>query len=146
MKVVTRPLDVLLIVDDPGDELITWEAFEQSTVTGTLHVARDGQEGLDFLYRRGAHRDAPRPDLILLDPNLLKSNGRQLLQTVKADAELGHIPVVVLSTESAHEDILRSYQLQANAYLTKPTDVDQFMGAVRQIDEFFVHVARLPGR
>ena len=100
MMVVTRPLDVLLIEDDPGDELITREAFEQSTVTGILHVARDGQEGLDFLYRRGAHRDAPRPDLILLDLNLPKYDGRQLLQTLKADAELGHIPVVVLSTSS----------------------------------------------
>ncbi len=146
MMVVTRTLDVLLIEDDPGDELLTREAFEQSTVTGTLHVARDGQEGLDFVYRRGAHRDAPRPDLILLDLNLPKYDGRQLLQTLKADAELGHIPVVVLSTSSAHEDILLSYQLQANAYVTKPTDVDQFLDAVRQIDEFFVQVARLPGR
>jgi CheY-like chemotaxis protein len=145
MMVATRPLDVLLIEDDPGDELITREAFEQGAVTSTtLHVARDGQDGLDFLYRRGAHRDAPRPDLILLDLNLPKYDGRQLLQTLKADSDLRHIPVVVLTTSSAQEDILRSYQLHANAYVTKSVDVDQFMDTVRQIEEFFVQVARLP--
>lgn len=146
MMVATRPLDVLLVEDDPGDELITREAFEHATVTSTLHVARDGQDGLDFLYRRGAHRDAPRPDLILLDLNLPKYDGRQLLQTLKTDSDLGHIPVVVLTTSSAEEDILRSYQLHANAYITKSVDVDQFMDTVRQIEEFFVQVARLPSR
>jgi CheY-like chemotaxis protein len=144
MMVATRPLDVLLVEDDPGDELITREALEQGTVTSTLHVARDGQDGLDFLYRRGAHRDAPRPDLILLDLNLPKYDGRQLLQTLKADADLTHIPVVVLTTSSAQEDILRSYQLHANAYVTKSVDVEQFMDTVRQIEEFFVQVASLP--
>jgi CheY-like chemotaxis protein len=144
MMVATRPLDVLLVEDDPGDELITREAFEQGAITSTLHVARDGQEGLDFLYRRGAHRDAPRPDLILLDLNLPKYDGRQLLQTLKADSDLAHIPVVVLTTSSAQEDILRSYQLHANAYITKSVDVDQFMDTVRQIEEFFAQVVRLP--
>ncbi|KUI32404.1 two-component system response regulator [Mycobacterium sp. IS-1742] len=140
----TRPIDVLLIEDDPGDELITREAFEHNKISNTLHVAHDGQEGLDFLYRRGGYEDAPRPDLILLDLNLPKYDGRQLLETVKSDPDLSHIPVVVLTTSSAEEDILRSYKLHANAYVTKPVDLDQFMNAVRQIDEFFVQVVRLP--
>ena len=100
--------------------------------------------GADFLYRRGAHRDAPRPDLILLDLNLPKYDGRQLLEKIKSDPDLNHIPVVVLSTSSAEEDILRSYKLHANAYVTKPVDLDQFLNVVRQIDEFFVQVVRLP--
>ncbi|WP_193048020.1 response regulator [Mycolicibacterium baixiangningiae] len=140
----TRPIDVLLIEDDPGDELITREAFEHNKISNTLHVAHDGQEGLDFLYRRNGYENAPRPDLILLDLNLPKYDGRQLLETVKSDADLNHIPVVVLTTSSAEEDILRSYKLHANAYVTKPVDLDQFMNAVRQIDEFFVQVVRLP--
>jgi CheY-like chemotaxis protein len=140
----SRPIDVLLIEDDPGDELITREAFEHNKISNTLHVAHDGQEGLDFLYRREPYSDAPRPDLILLDLNLPKYDGRQLLETIKSDPELNHIPVVVLTTSSAEEDILRSYKLHANAYVTKPVDLDQFMNAVRQIDEFFVQVVRLP--
>jgi CheY-like chemotaxis protein len=140
----SRPIDVLLIEDDPGDELITREAFEHNKISNTLHVAHDGQEGLDFLYRREPYTDAPRPDLILLDLNLPKYDGRQLLETIKSDPELNHIPVVVLTTSSAEEDILRSYKLHANAYVTKPVDLDQFMNAVRQIDEFFVQVVRLP--
>jgi CheY-like chemotaxis protein len=109
-----------------------------------LYVAHDGEEGLDFLYRRGVFKDAPRPDLILLDLNLPKYDGRQLLEKIKSDPDLCHIPIVVLTTSSAEEDILRSYKLHANAYVTKPVDLDQFMSAVRQIDEFFVQVVRLP--
>jgi CheY-like chemotaxis protein len=139
-----RPIDVLLVEDDAGDELITREAFEHNKIKNTLHVARDGQEGLDFLYQRGAHRGAPRPDLILMDLNLPKYDGRQLLERIKTDPDLCHIPVVILTTSSAEEDILRSYKLHANAYVTKPVDLDQFLSAVRQIDEFFVQVVRLP--
>lgn len=139
-----RPVVVLLIEDDPGDELITREAFEHNKIRNTLSVAHDGQEGLDYLYRRGPHHDAPRPDLILLDLNLPKYDGRQVLETIKSDPDLCHIPVVVLTTSQAEEDILRSYKLHANAYVTKPVDLDQFMNAVRQIDEFFVQVVRLP--
>ncbi len=144
MTPAERAIDVLLIEDDPGDELITREAFEHNKIKNTLHVARDGEEGLDFLYRRGRFHDAPRPDLVLLDLNLPKYDGRQLLETIKSDPELSHTPVVVLTTSSAEEDILRSYKLHANAYVTKPVDLDQFMNAVRQIDEFFVQVVRLP--
>ena len=139
-----RVVDILLVEDDPGDELITREAFADKKIKNTLHVARDGQEGLDFLYRRGVHADAPTPDLILLDLNLPKYDGRELLEAIKSDADLCHIPVVVLTTSSAEEDILRSYKLHANAYVTKPVDLDQFMKAVREIDEFFVQVVRLP--
>ncbi|MEU4878265.1 response regulator [Streptomyces sp. NPDC021608] len=138
------PIDVLLVEDDPGDELMTREAFEDNKIGNTLHVVRDGEEALDFLYRRAAHPNAPRPDLILLDLNLPKYDGRQVLETIKSDPDLAHIPVVVLTTSAAEEDILRSYRLHANAYVTKPVDLDQFIAAVRQIDDFFVQVVRLP--
>ena len=140
------PIDVLLVEDDPADELITREAFEHNKIGNTLHVVRDGEEALDFLYRRGAHPDAVRPDLILLDLNLPKYDGRQILEQIKSDPELSHVPVVILTTSSSEEDILRSYRLHANAYVTKPVDVDQFIAAVRQIDEFFVSVVKLPRR
>jgi CheY-like chemotaxis protein len=139
-----RPVDILLVEDDPGDELITREALEHNKIKSNLHVARDGEEGLDFLYQRGEFGDAPRPDLILLDLNLPKYDGRQLLEQIKSDADLCHIPVVVLTTSSASEDIVKSYQLHANAYVTKPVDVEAFMSAVRQIDQFFLQVVRLP--
>jgi CheY-like chemotaxis protein len=139
-----RAIEILLVEDDPGDELITREAFEHKKLKNRLHVAHDGEEGLNFLYRRGAYQDAPRPDLILLDLNLPKYDGRQLLENIKSDADLCRIPVVVLTTSSAEEDILRSYELHANAYVTKPVDLDRFINAVRQIDEFFLQVVRLP--
>ena len=141
-----RPVDVLLVEDDPGDELMTREAFEDNKIGNALHVVRDGAEALDFLYRRGEYEGAPRPDLILLDLNLPKYDGRQVLTKIKSDPELSDIPIVVLTTSSAEEDILRSYKLHANAYVTKPVDLDQFIGAVKQIDEFFVQVVRLPRR
>ncbi len=141
-----RPIDVLLIEDDPGDILITREAFEHYKIRNTLHVARDGQEGLDYLYRRGPHERAPRPDLILLDLNLPKYDGRQLLEQIKTDPDLCLIPVVVLTTSAAEEDILRSYRLHANAYVTKPVGFNEFMEVIRQIDEFFVQVVSLPPR
>jgi CheY-like chemotaxis protein len=144
MIAATRAIDILLVEDDPGDELITREAFEHNKLHNRLHVARDGEEGLNYLYQRGAYQDAPRPDLILLDLNLPKYDGRHLLEKIKSDPDLSRIPVVVLTTSSAEEDILRSYKLHANAYVTKPVDLDQFINAVRQIDEFFLQVVRLP--
>jgi CheY-like chemotaxis protein len=141
-----KAIDILLIEDDPGDELIIREVFEHNKFHNTLHVARDGQEGLDYMYRCGKYQDAPQPGLILLDLNLPKYDGRQLLERFKSDPDLCHIPIVVLTTSAADEDILRSYQLHANAYVTKPVDLYQFMRAVRQIDEFFVQVVRLPCR
>lgn len=144
MVTTGRAIDVLLIEDDPGDELITREAFEHNKLKNRLHVAHDGEEGLNYLYQRGSYEHAPRPDLILLDLNLPKYDGRQILQKIKSDPELCRIPVVVLTTSAAEEDILKSYKLHANAYVTKPVDLDQFMNAVRQIDEFFLQVVRLP--
>ena len=141
-----EPIEVLLVEDDPGDELMTREAFEDNKIRNRLHVARDGEEALDFLYRRGAHAGAPAVDLILLDLNLPKYDGRQILEKIKSDPELSHVPVVILTTSSSEEDILRSYKLHANAYVTKPVDVEQFIAAVRQIDEFFVTVVKLPRR
>lgn len=146
MSSVKQVIDILLIEDDRGDELITREAFEANKIRNSLHVARDGEEGLDFLYRRGTYREAPRPDLILLDLNLPNHGGYRMLKVVKSDPELAHIPIVVLTTSSAQDDILRSYRLYANAYVTKPVDLDQFTAVVREIDHFFMEVVRLPGR
>lgn len=144
MTVPLQPVEVLLVEDDPGDELMTREAFEDNKIGNTLHVAHDGEEALDFLYRRGAYADAPSVDLILLDLNLPKYDGRQVLEQIKSDPDLTHVPVVILTTSSSEEDILRSYKLHANAYVTKPVDVNQFIAAVRQIDDFFLTVVRLP--
>jgi CheY-like chemotaxis protein len=141
-----RPAVVLLVEDDPGDEMMTREAFEDNKIQNSLHVVRDGLEALDFLYKRGAYENAPTPDLILLDLNLPKYDGRQVLEKVKSDADLAMIPVVVLTTSAAEEDIMRSYKLHANAYVTKPVDLDQFMAAIRRIDDFFITVVKLPGR
>jgi CheY-like chemotaxis protein len=137
-------VEVLLVEDDAGDELMTREAFEENRIGNRLHVARDGEEALDFLYQRGDHTQAPKVDLVLLDLNLPKYDGRQVLEQIRSDPELTHMPVVVLTTSSSEEDILRSYKLHANAYVTKPVDVYQFVAAVRQIDEFFLSVVRLP--
>ncbi|UGT61464.1 response regulator [Nocardia asteroides] len=139
-----EPIDILLVEDDPGDELMTREAFEDNKIGNNLYVAHDGEEALEFLYRKGPWGEAPRPDLILLDLNLPKYDGRQVLERIKSDPDLASIPVVVLTTSAAEEDILRSYKLHANAYVTKPVDLDQFVAAIKQIDDFFVQVVRLP--
>ncbi|MEO5875659.1 MAG: response regulator [Streptosporangiaceae bacterium] len=140
------PIQILLVEDDPGDVLMTREAFEENKVGNVLNVVQDGMEALDFLYQRGAYEGVARPDLILLDLNLPKYDGRQVLEQIKNDPELAMIPVVVLTTSAAEEDILRSYKLHANAYVTKPVDFTQFTAAIRQIDEFFVTVVKLPNR
>ena len=140
------PIEVLLVEDDPGDVLMTQEAFEEDKVRNKLNVVQDGEEALAYLRREGPHADAARPDLILLDLNLPRVDGRQVLQAIKEDPELRRIPVVVLTTSQADEDILRSYSLHANAYVTKPVDFDSFIAVVRQIDEFFVSVVKLPPR
>jgi CheY-like chemotaxis protein len=141
-----EPIDVLLVEDDAGDVLLIREAFEHNKVHNTLVVVSDGVEAIDFLRRRGEHADAQRPDLILLDLNLPRKDGREVLAEVKGDPDLRSIPVVVLTTSKAEEDVLRSYDLHANAYVTKPVDFDRFIAVVRQIDEFFVSVVKLPHR
>jgi CheY-like chemotaxis protein len=140
------PIEVLLVEDDPGDVLMTREAFEEHLVNNTLRVVNDGVEALAYLRREEPFTDAVRPDLILLDLNLPRRDGWQVLKEIKNDESLRHIPVVVLTTSQLDEDILRSYQLHANAYVTKPVGFDQFITAVRQIDEFFVSVVKLPPR
>ena len=139
-----RPIEVLLVEDDPGDELITREAFEHNKVSNRLHVAHDGQEGLDFLYQRGAFENVVRPDLILLDLNLPKKDGRQVLAEIKVDPELMRIPVVILTTSRAEEDVLKSYDLHANCYITKPIDLNQFLHVVRSIEDFWLSIVVLP--
>ena len=139
-----EPIEVLLVEDDAGDELMTREAFEDNKIRNRLHVARDGEEALDFLYRRGVHAEAPAADLILLDLNLPKYDGRQILEQIKSDPELSHVPVVILTTSSSEEDILRSYRLHANAYVSKPVDFENFIDAIRQIDDFFMTLVKLP--
>jgi CheY-like chemotaxis protein len=139
-----RALDVLLVEDDAGDALITREAFERSQIPSELHVVNDGEKALNFLRQLSEYKDAPRPALILLDINLPRCSGLEVLGEMKADGDLKTIPVVVLTTSSAHEDILRSYQLHANAYVTKPVGFDLYTETVRQIDEFFLALARLP--
>jgi len=138
-------VDVLLVEDDDGDVLMTREAFEHHKIRNKLHVVQDGEEALQFLHREGPYADAPRPGLILLDLNLPRRDGRQVLAELKADPELRVIPVVVLTTSEAEEDILRSYSLHANAYISKPVDFDRFIDVIRQIDDFFVTVVKLPG-
>ncbi|BBH65911.1 two-component system response regulator [Actinoplanes sp. OR16] len=140
------PIEVLLVEDDPGDVLMTQEAFEEHKVRNKLTVVSDGSEALAYLRREGQFAGAVRPDLILLDLNLPKRDGREVLEEIKKDDDLGRIPVVVLTTSSADEDILRSYQLHANAYVTKPVDFERFIAVIRQIDEFFVSVVKLPPR
>jgi CheY-like chemotaxis protein len=139
-------IEVLLVEDDPGDVLMTKEAFAEHKVANRLSVVSDGVTALEFLRKEGEHAGAPTPDLILLDLNLPRMDGREVLAAVKADPGLKQIPVVVLTTSEAEEDVLRSYALHANAYVTKPVDFDRFIDVVRKIDDFFVTVVRLPGR
>jgi CheY-like chemotaxis protein len=137
-------VDVLLVEDDPGDVLMTREALEEHKLRNTLHVVDDGVEAVAFLRREGRYADAPRPGLILLDLNLPRKDGREVLAEIKADESLRAIPVVVLTTSEAEEDVLRSYDLHANAYVTKPVDFERFITVVQQIDDFFVTVVKLP--
>jgi CheY-like chemotaxis protein len=147
MTEAPRPLhviDVLLVEDDQGDVLMTREAFAHHKIRNELHVVTDGEQALQFLRRQGEYEHAPRPGLILLDLNLPRRDGREVLAEVKADPELCSIPVVVLTTSEAEEDILRSYSLHANAYVSKPVDFDRFVEVIRRIDDFFVTVVKLP--
>ena len=140
----TQPIEILLVEDNPGDARLTIEAMRETKVCNRMHVVEDGVEAMEFLRRQGRFGDAPRPDLILLDLNLPRKDGREVLAEVKADPELKRIPVVVLTTSRAEEDVLQAYNLHANCYVTKPVDLAQFMKIVSQIDEFWVKVVTLP--
>ena len=141
-----RPIEILLVEDDEGDVLLTTEALEASKITNNMHVARNGEEALRFLRREGEYADAARPDIVLLDLNLPRVDGREVLSQVKSDEDLRRIPIIVLTTSEAEEDIVRSYDLHANAYVTKPVDFNRFLQVIQSIDEFFVTVVKLPSR
>ncbi len=139
-----KPIEILLVEDNPADVRLTEEALREGKVKNRLAVARDGQEALEFLRRQGKFANATRPDLILLDLNLPRKDGREVLAEIKNDDDLKLIPVVVLTTSSAEQDILKSYKLHANCYITKSVDLEQFVSVVRSIDDFWLTVVRLP--
>jgi len=137
------PIEILLVEDNPGDVRLTREALKDAKVHNTLHVAMDGVEALAFLRKQGKHAAAPLPDLILLDLNLPKKNGREVLEDIKNDDALRHIPVVILTTSQAERDIAESYRLHANAYVTKPVDLEQFLTVVKSIEQFWLEIVKL---
>ena len=139
-----RPVEILLVEDNPGDERLTREALKEGKVYSNLHWVKDGVEAMQFLRREGKYADVPRPDIILLDLNLPKKDGREVLQDIKNDDKLKRIPVVVLTTSKAEEDVLRSYNLHANCYVTKPVDLEKFIVVVKSIDVFWLTVVTLP--
>lgn len=139
-----RPIEILLVEDNPGDVRLTMEALREGKVHNRVSVAQDGVEAMAFLRQEGKYAAAPRPDLILLDLNLPKKDGREVLAEIKADDKLKHIPVVILTTSHAEQDILKSYDLHANCYVTKPVDLDQFISVVRSIEDFWLTVVALP--
>jgi two-component system, chemotaxis family, response regulator Rcp1 len=141
-----NPIEILLVEDNPGDIRLTREALRDGKVRNNLHVALDGVEAMAFLRKEGAHADAPRPDVVLLDLNLPRKNGREVLAEIKSDPELMLIPVVVLTTSQDEQDILKAYEYRANCYITKPVDLEQFLAVVRSIEEFWFTIVRLPPR
>jgi len=138
-----KPIEILLVEDNPGDVRLTKEALKDARVGNNLHVTMDGVEALAFLRKQGKHASAPRPDLILLDLNLPKKNGREVLEEIKAEDALRHIPVVILTTSQAEQDVVESYRLRANAYVTKPVDLDQFLKVVGSIEQFWLEIVKL---
>lgn len=146
LRSVSDAFDILLVEDNPGDARLAQEALKEGQMSSRLQVVVDGVEAMSFLRREGGYANAPRPNLVLLDLNLPRKDGRQVLAEMKADPELRRIPVVVLTTSQAEQDILRSYDLHANCYITKPVDLDRFISVVRSIEEYWCSVATLPPR
>ncbi len=140
----SQPIDVLLVEDNPGDQDLTREAFKQGRIANTLHVVADGEQAMAFLRGEGEYANQNRPDLILLDLNLPRKDGREVLAEIKQDESLRRIPVVVLTTSDAESDVLESYRLCANAYMTKPVDFISFISAIQKLEEFWLSVVRLP--
>ena len=138
------PIEILLVEDNPGDVRLTREALKEGKVYSNLHTVKDGVEAMEFLRKKGKYKDVPRPDIILLDLNLPKKDGREVLEEIKTDDDLKRIPVVVLTTSKAEEDVLRTYNLHANCYVTKPVDLEKFMVVVKTIDVFWLTVVTLP--
>jgi CheY-like chemotaxis protein len=139
-----KPIDILLVEDNPGDARLTREALAQSKVRNQIHHVKDGEQCVAFLRREPPYEEAPRPDLILLDLNLPRLDGREVLEDIKNDPDLVHIPVVILTSSQAEEDILRSYRLHANCFITKPVDLDQLSRVVHGIEQFWFTLVRLP--
>jgi chemotaxis family two-component system response regulator Rcp1 len=144
LKERVNPIEILLVEDNPGDVRLETEALKEAKILNHLSVVMDGAEAMEFLRRKGKFADAEKPDLILLDLNLPKKDGREVLAEIKADDDLRRIPVVILTTSKDEEDVLKSYDLHANAYIVKPLNLDQFINAVRKIEEFWLTVVRLP--
>lgn len=144
MREVGRPIEILLVEDNPGDVRLTREALADNKIRNTLHVVADGVQALAFLRKQGKHANAPRPNLILLDLNLPKKDGREVLAEIKGNGDLRRIPVVVLTTSGAEEDILKAYDLNANCYVTKPVNLDSFIKVVKSIQSFWVTIVELP--
>lgn len=139
-----EPIEILLVEDNPGDIRLTQEALNDSKVFNSLHVVRDGVEAMHFLFKQPPYEDAPRPDIILLDLNLPRMDGRGVLEEIKKDEELRRIPVVILTTSEADEDIVRTYDLHANCYITKPVDLNRFVTIVKTIESFWFQIVKLP--
>jgi chemotaxis family two-component system response regulator Rcp1 len=139
-----RPIEILLVEDNPGDVRLTREALKDAKVSNTLHVVEDGVSAIDYLHRNPPFGEAPRPDLILLDLNLPRKNGREVLAEIKSDDRFKAIPVVILTTSQAEEDVLRAYNLHANCYITKPVDFTQFTTIVKTIEDFWLTIVTLP--
>lgn len=137
-------VEILMVEDNPADARLTEEALKEGMLCNRLHLARDGVEAMQFLRKEGAFSDAPRPDVVLLDLNLPRKDGREVLAEIKTDPDLKHIPVVVLTTSEAEQDILKSYALHANCYVTKPVDLQRFMEIVHQIETFWLQIVKLP--
>lgn len=139
-------VEILLVEDNEADARLTIEALKEGKVRNRMHVARDGVEAMQYLRREGAHANAARPDLVLLDLNLPKMDGREVLAAMKGDDKLRRIPVVILTTSKAEEDIVRTYDLHANCYITKPVDLEQFIEVVKSIDHFWISIVQLPAQ
>ena len=144
VRIVARPIEILLVEDNPGDVRLTVEALREGRILNNMNVVNDGVDAMEYLRHEGRHRDAVRPDLVLLDLNLPKRDGREVLADMKADASLKYIPVVILTTSQAEEDVLKAYGLHANCYVTKPVDFDSFISVIRSIREFWFTVVTLP--
>ena len=144
METICEVVEILLVEDNPGDVRLTQEVLRDGKVQNNMSVVMDGVDAISFLRQTGEYAGAPRPDIILLDLNLPKKDGREVLADIKADPDLKHIPVVVLTTSSAEQDIFRSYDLHANCYITKPVDLDQFIKVMRSIEDFWLTIVKLP--
>jgi chemotaxis family two-component system response regulator Rcp1 len=139
-----KPIEILLVEDNPGDVDLAREALENSKIDNLIHAVGNGEEAMDFLRRKGKYADAPRPDLVLLDLNLPRKDGREVLAEIKSDEDLKRIPVVILTSSKDEEDILKAYNLHANCYITKPMDLNQFIKVVKSIEDFWFTVVKLP--